>query len=82
MKTIVLLLAGLVLGGCNGGGDQEPAAAVEDEAGVFDPMTDQVDKAKAVEEQLMEQKEAVDEALQQAEESAADPGDDPEAPVE
>jgi hypothetical protein len=81
MKTIALLLAALLLAGCRGG-DREPPAAAGDEEGVFDPLTDQVDQAKAVEGQIMDQKEAVDEALQRAEGEAADPAGEEEDPAE
>jgi hypothetical protein len=79
MKTIALTLLALALAAC-GGGDREPAAAAADEEGVFDPMTDAVDKAKAVEGQVMEQKQAVDEALQRAEGRTADPAGDEDEP--
>jgi hypothetical protein len=81
MKTIALLLAGLVLAGCSGG-DREPAPAARDEEGLFDPMTDQIDQAKAVEGQIMDQKQALDEALQRAEGKAADPAGDENEPAE
>jgi hypothetical protein len=52
--------------GCNG--EVEPQAGIEAEEreSVFDPMTDQLDKAKKVEAQTMQHKEDIDKALEDA----------------
>jgi hypothetical protein len=48
--------------GCNG--DVEPQAEAEERESVFDPMTDQIEKAKRVEAQTMQHKDDIDEALE------------------
>lgn len=82
MRKIGLLIVGLLLAGCGGGGNDESAAATEDPESVFDPMTDQIDKAKAVEDQAMQHKEDIDSAVQQAGDTAADIEDEVDDPVE
>lgn len=79
---IALLVLGLVLAGCSGGADQESAAGTEDKDSVIEPMTDQIDKAKAVEDQAMEHKEAIDDAVQEAGETADEIEDEVADPVE
>jgi hypothetical protein len=62
-----LIVLGLVLAAC--GGDRanpETAAETEDRDSLIEPMTDAIDDAKAVEGKLMEHKDAVDQALEDA----------------
>ena len=64
MTTIIraaAVAAMLALGAC-GGASQE-----EDKETVFDPLVDNIDKAKEVEEQVMQQKEKLDAAMKAAE---------------
>lgn len=79
---IALLILGLMLAGCGGGADQESAAGTEDKDSVIDPMSDQIEKAEAVEDQAMEHKEDIDEAVQEAEDTADDVADDVEPAVD
>jgi hypothetical protein len=66
MKVLIVMAAAL-MAGCNG--EVEPQAEVDakETESVFDPMTDQIDKAKKVEAQAMQHKDDVDKALQDAE---------------
>lgn len=56
------MMLGLVA--CGGAEDAEKA---ESEAAPFDDLTGTLDKAEAVEQQVMEQKERMDRALEEAE---------------
>ena len=70
--TAALVFLGLVLGACGAEtADQEPA---EPEAGasIAEPMTDAIQEAKAVEGEVMQQKEEIDAALDEAEKAADD----------
>lgn len=55
----------LTIMGC--GGSSEPPQAAEDKENLFDPLLDSIDKAKAVEQQLMDQKDQLDQAIKDAE---------------
>lgn len=70
--TAALIFLGLVLGAC--GADPADQELAEPEAGesIAQPMIDAVDDAKAVEGQVMQQKEELDAALEEAEKSADD----------
>jgi hypothetical protein len=63
MKSI-FLLAMLGLAACGDAQDSESRAP---EAAPFDDLTGTIDKAEAVEQQLQEQKERMDRALEEAE---------------
>lgn len=65
--TMTLLTAMLAMTACNG--DVEPPATAEpqDEQSVFDPMTDQLEKAKKVDAAAMQHKDDIDKALERAE---------------
>ena len=68
MKNITLAIAVTVaLAAC--GGSAEPDATVEtdDEETVFDPMTDQIEKAKEVEDSALKHKEDIDKVLEDVE---------------
>lgn len=59
----------LILTACGGGDDEgaaDSAEAYEDRETVFDPMTDTIDRAKAVEEMGKDRKKEMDEALDDA----------------
>ena len=71
MKTLYLLTVVLCLAGCN---DRTEPVVTEtpEEPGVFDPMTDQIEKAKKVEAAAMQHKEDIDKALENADAAPAD----------
>jgi hypothetical protein len=72
IKTLYLVTIVLCLAGCND--STEPVVTEMPEGqGVFDPMTDQIDKAKKVEAAAMQHKENIDKALESADIA---PGDD------
>ncbi|MEX2123777.1 MAG: hypothetical protein WD795_07765 [Woeseia sp.] len=57
----------LILAACGGTTEPEAAVETEDEESVFDPMTDQIDKAREVEDAALEHKEDIDKALEDVE---------------
>jgi hypothetical protein len=67
MKALIVMAAALVAG-CNG--EVEPQAEVDakERETVFDPMTDQIDKARNVEAQAMQHKDDIDKAVEEPEE--------------
>lgn len=64
MKTIIIVTA-LLLAACGGGSGD--AAAPDDRETVFDPLTDQLDKAESVQDTTRQHKDDLDAALQTAE---------------
>lgn len=68
----LLILLGLSFVACGGGSSGGDA----DKETVFDPLVQNIDKAKEVEDKVMQQKARMDEALKAAEEAAADAEDD------
>lgn len=60
---IALLMTGSLLCACGG----EKKSAEDERDGVFDPMTRTLDEAQQVEEQVLQQKEQLDEALRRME---------------
>ena len=68
MKKI-LAVTWLLLVAC-GGEPREPEAPPAPESGVFDDLTGTIDRAEAVEQEVLEQKKRLDEALDAA---AGDP---------
>jgi PBP1b-binding outer membrane lipoprotein LpoB len=71
-SPLYLLTAVLFLSGCSD--SMEPAVTeTPEEQGVFDPMTDQLEKAKKVEAAAMQRKDDIDKALESAD--AAPAGD-------
>ena len=76
MRILTLIMFCLTLSAC-GNEPADDAASKEDEETVFDPLIESVDKAKGVEDTVMQQKEDMDEAMQQMEEGMEEP-DDPE----
>jgi hypothetical protein len=68
MRTrAALIVLGLVLAACGADrADPETANATEDRDALIESMTDAMDDAKAVEGKLMEHKDAVDQALEDA----------------
>jgi hypothetical protein len=66
MRHLLLTCVCLWLCAC-GGPDREPEETHEERVDVLDPMTDTMDRAKAVEELGRERKKAMDEALEEAE---------------
>lgn len=66
MRTIALVVF-LALAGCGGGKDSEG----NQKESVFDPMVDNIDKAKEVEDTVMKQKAAMDQAIKDAENGGA-----------
>jgi hypothetical protein len=63
MKALIMV-ACILLGAC---GDSEEAKQAGDRETVFDPLTQQVDKAKAVEQTVEQHKRELDEALEKTE---------------
>jgi len=63
-----VIAVAFLMTGCNG--EVEPQAGAEAEAeereSIFDPMTDQIEKAKKVEAQTMQHKDDIDRALEDA----------------
>jgi hypothetical protein len=63
MKRLIMV-ACILLAAC---GESEDAKQAEDRETVFDPLTQQVDKAKAVEDTVEQHKRDLDEALEKTE---------------
>ena len=76
MKILTLIMFCLMLSAC-GNEPADEAASKEDEETVFDPLIESVEKAKGVEDTVMQQKKDMDEAMQRMEEGTEDP-DDPD----
>ena len=64
IRHTVIVLFSLALGAC--GGDEVAEPAVDRET-VFDPLVDTLDRAEAVEDLALEQKNRLDDALQRME---------------
>ena len=76
MRILILAFC-LTLMGCGGGtGSEENEKPEEDRETVFDPLVGNIDKAKAVEDQLMQSKDRTDQAIAEAEGTADDTKDD------
>lgn len=75
MRFLTLILLCLLLAAC-GNEAADDAAGKEDEESVFDPLVESVDKAKAVEDTVLQQKEDMDEAMKQMEEGGEDPDEE------
>lgn len=73
MKVHVTWVLCLLLAACGGESRDETDAKEEK---VFDPLIQSVDKAKAVEDTVLQHKEDMDDALQKMEESEANPDDE------
>jgi hypothetical protein len=69
MKIIALTFLSLLLAACGGSSDESD----QDQEKVFDPLIQSVDKAKSVEDTVMQQKEDMDEAMKKMEEGSDDP---------
>ena len=73
MKNMTLAIAmTLVLAACGGSAEPDATVETEDKETVFDPMTDQIDKAKAVEDSALQHKEDIDKALEDVEGSSGE----------
>ena len=70
--TAALVLLGLALGACGAENAGRETAEPEADTSIAEPLTDAINDAKAVEDKVMEQKEEVDAALEDAENSAED----------
>lgn len=72
-----MIALGFMLAACGGGADQDSPAEAEDRESVVDPMADTtdeaMDKAEAVEDEAMRQKENLDEAVEDAEDPPEEP---------
>lgn len=67
MKTLILAMC-LTLVGCGGGNSaDESNEAEEDQETIFDPLLGTLDKANAVEGQLMDSKDRTDQAIAESE---------------
>ena len=66
MTRLLLLTLILALTAC-GGSEKESSEPYEDRETVFDPMTETIDRAKAVDEIGKERKQEMDAALEEAE---------------
>jgi len=73
MKSAMAILTCLVLAACGGGADDSK----DDEQKVFEPLIESVDKAKAVEDTVLQQKEDMDEAMRRMEDGDDDSTEDP-----
>jgi hypothetical protein len=71
MRTVITILACLLLTSC--GGASEDSGRDAEEEKVFDPLIQSVDKAKAVEDTVEQHKKDMDEAVQRIEEGSDDP---------
>jgi Skp family chaperone for outer membrane proteins len=76
MRILALIVFCLMLSAC-GNESADDAASKEDKETVFDPLIESVEKAKGVEDTVMQQKKDMDEAMQRMEEGTEDP-DDPD----
>ena len=63
-----LMAAAVLMTGCNGEVEPQAGAEAEERESVFDPMTDQIEKAKKVEAQTMQHKDDIDKALEDVDE--------------
>ncbi|MEQ9562308.1 MAG: hypothetical protein RLN69_07295 [Woeseiaceae bacterium] len=68
MKTVASILLCLALTACG----NDPDNSGRDEEKVFDPLIESVDKAQAVEDTVLQQKQDMDDAVQRMEEGAGD----------
>ena len=76
MRILTLIVFSQMLAAC-GNEPADDATTQDDEETVFEPLIESVEKAKGVEDTVMQQKEDMDEAMQQMEEGTKDP-DDPD----
>jgi hypothetical protein len=74
MKAVILPVILLVLAACGDSKDEADIEATEDK--VFDPLIQSLDKAKTVEDTVLQQKEDMDEAMKRMEEGRDDPDKD------
>jgi hypothetical protein len=65
MKSLYTILLCLLLAACGGGSTEDSA---KEEEKVFDPLIQSVDKAKAVEDAVLQQKKDMDDAMKRMEE--------------
>ncbi len=65
---IYTIVACLAIIACGEQTQREQPAVTEERDSVFDPMTDQIDKAKAVEDAVLKHKQDIDDALRAIEE--------------
>ncbi len=75
MRYLTLIMLCLMLSAC-GNEPADDAASKEDKETVFDPLIESVDKAKGVEDTVMQQKEDMDEAMKRMEEGTEDSEED------
>ena len=66
---ILMIIACLAFSACGEQTQREQPAVSEERDSVFDPMTDQIDKAKAVEDAALKHKQDIDDALREIEET-------------
>ncbi|HWM29670.1 MAG TPA: hypothetical protein VNQ14_14510 [Woeseiaceae bacterium] len=73
MKNMTLAIAmTLVLAACGGSTEPDATVETEDEETVFDPMTVEIEKAKAAEDSALQHKEDIDKALEEVEGSSGE----------
>jgi len=76
MKVLIIAMC-LALAGCGGGESaDESNEPEEDKETVFDPLVGTLDKANAVEGQLMDSKDRTDQAIAESELAVDDSQDD------
>ncbi|HEX9852315.1 MAG TPA: hypothetical protein VGA68_04845 [Woeseiaceae bacterium] len=75
MRILTLIPLCLLLFAC-GNEAADDAASKGDEESVFEPFIESVDKAKAVEDTVLQQKEEMDEAMKRMEEGTEAADDD------
>lgn len=74
MKWLIMALMLFGLAACGNFGDEPEAKAKEEK--VFDPLIQSLDKAKTVEDTVLQQKKDMDEAMKRMEEGRDDPDKD------
>jgi len=80
LSRVLVLALSLTFAGCGSGeNSDEKEEPVEDQETVFDPLVGSIDKAKGVEEQIMQSKDRIDQAIAESElggDESEDDGDD------
>ncbi|MGH8223246.1 MAG: hypothetical protein ACREQZ_09770 [Woeseiaceae bacterium] len=72
LMTLSMIVTMTMLAACGGSDDRDTADAEEERETVFDPLTDALGEAEAVEDAALEHKQRMDEALRRVEEGLDD----------
>jgi PBP1b-binding outer membrane lipoprotein LpoB len=65
-RVLLVMAVAFLITGCNGEVEPQAEAEAEERESIFDPMTDQIEKARKVEAQAMQHKDDIDKALEDA----------------